>query len=293
MSCVHCQVKKNFEERHATIKNIASADLEKTKYQFLDKSSTTCKDSAHILLFERCASLVERQSKDITEIKRTLDDEFNKIENEYESQEIWTGLLTIVFLVFTFYSLLKTEEQERQAHDTLRQIKRSERRSRSIIKNIDNDKEAAIQSITDSFTNWKKGKNDDVKNIVNTLFDEKEKELKTEFETWFITFQQEKEEQLTEFDKALDKKAYDRLNDIFDKDIEQKIQNFGEELKRKLDSIDKDAKQQVELFINKLNSQTETFETEPGEVEVQDQGEPNEAENNSNDTTDEKYEIEA
>lgn len=44
------------------------------------------------------------------EIRSLLQLEFNKIQNEYEALEIWAGILTVVFLIFSFYSLFKTEQ---------------------------------------------------------------------------------------------------------------------------------------------------------------------------------------
>ena len=45
--------------------------------------------------------IVEGNIKHQEEVKALLELEFNKIQNEYETQEIWTGILTIVFLIFS------------------------------------------------------------------------------------------------------------------------------------------------------------------------------------------------
>ena len=39
------------------------------------------------------------------EVKSLLELEFNRIQNEFEAIEIWTGVLTVIFLIFSFYSL--------------------------------------------------------------------------------------------------------------------------------------------------------------------------------------------
>lgn len=56
------------------------------------------------------------------EIKSLLELEFNKLQNEYESVEIWTGILTVVFLIFSFYSIFKTEQMESQSREGLKRI---------------------------------------------------------------------------------------------------------------------------------------------------------------------------
>lgn len=56
------------------------------------------------------------------EIKALLELEFSKIQSEYESLEIWAALITIVFLVFSFYSLFKLERIEDQAMNKVKEL---------------------------------------------------------------------------------------------------------------------------------------------------------------------------
>ena len=58
------------------------------------------------------------------EVKSLLELEFNRIQNEFEAIEIWTGILTVIFLIFSFYSLFKTEQLENQSKDELMRIKK-------------------------------------------------------------------------------------------------------------------------------------------------------------------------
>lgn len=57
------------------------------------------------------------------EIKSLLELEFNRIQNEFESLEIWAGVLTVIFLIFSFYSLQKTEQMEHESREGMRRIK--------------------------------------------------------------------------------------------------------------------------------------------------------------------------
>lgn len=54
-----------------------------------------------------------------SETKALLELEFNKIQNEYETLALWAGILTIVFLIFSFYSMFKTEELLKQGKQGL------------------------------------------------------------------------------------------------------------------------------------------------------------------------------
>lgn len=57
------------------------------------------------------------------EVKSMLDLEFNRIQHEFESLEIWAGVLTVIFLIFSFYSLQKTEQMEHESKKGMEKIK--------------------------------------------------------------------------------------------------------------------------------------------------------------------------
>ena len=62
-----------------------------------------------------------------SDTKAMLELEMSKIQNEHETLGIWAGILTIVFLIFSFYSLFKTDDmvkQGREGLDKLNQLKR-------------------------------------------------------------------------------------------------------------------------------------------------------------------------
>ena len=56
------------------------------------------------------------------EIKSLLQLEFNKMQNEYEALEIWAAILTVVFLIFSFYSFFKTEKLEEDGRQSISRI---------------------------------------------------------------------------------------------------------------------------------------------------------------------------
>ena len=60
------------------------------------------------------------QIQNDTKIQLTL--EFNKLQNEYYTLQLWGGILTIVFLIFTFYSLFKTDDLVKQGRDGLEKL---------------------------------------------------------------------------------------------------------------------------------------------------------------------------
>lgn len=48
---------------------------------------------------------------------------FNRIQHEYTVLALWAGILTIVFLIFSFYSLYKTDDIVKQGKESLKEIK--------------------------------------------------------------------------------------------------------------------------------------------------------------------------
>ena len=55
--------------------------------------------------------------------ERLLELEFAKIQHEYEVLNLWCALLTIVFLIFSFFSIFKTNEMTRQGEEALQQLR--------------------------------------------------------------------------------------------------------------------------------------------------------------------------
>lgn len=62
------------------------------------------------------AESMYQETKDLLEI------EFAKIQHETESLQIWCGILTVVFLIFSFYSLFKTDELVQQGRDGVKEL---------------------------------------------------------------------------------------------------------------------------------------------------------------------------
>ena len=81
------------------------------------------------------------------EVKSLLDLEFNRIQNEFEAIEIWTGILTVIFLIFSFYSLFKTEQLENQSKDELSRIKRLSEDGRQKLSTFETDSAEKLKSL--------------------------------------------------------------------------------------------------------------------------------------------------
>lgn len=61
-------------------------------------------------------------------IANLLESELSKIQNEYEVLNLWCALLTVVFLIFSFFSIFKANEMANQGEDVLRDMRNTEDR---------------------------------------------------------------------------------------------------------------------------------------------------------------------
>ncbi len=59
---------------------------------------------------------IQNGTRDLLELQ------YAKIQHEYESIQIWYGILTVIFLVFSFYSLYKVDDIVKQGKDGLKDL---------------------------------------------------------------------------------------------------------------------------------------------------------------------------
>ena len=133
-----------------------------------------------------------RLARTSNETKILLELEFNRIQHEFNIIALWAGILTIVFLIFSFYSIFKTDDLMKQAKEHHDEIKRLRDMTTT---DVDALKTKTEEDIKILITNISKEHNDTLKqsetklqNIIN-----KYQDLKP----------QSTSEQLTDLDKLL------------------------------------------------------------------------------------------
>lgn len=174
------------------------------------------------------------------EVKALLELQFNKIQNEYETQEIWTGILTIVFLIFSFYSLFKSEEMERQGKVALHSIEESEKGAKKALGSIEADKTTKLNEIKDDYDKWIKKEEEKVAQNVGEVQSNLSNQITSEINT--ITEKLET--------------VYRNSTTQYQETLKQKTNTFIEELQK--DNIEK-----ISLFIKTLE------EKNAGEIQTQ------------------------
>lgn len=97
-----------------------------------------------------------------------LDAHLDKIEHEYNNITLWAAVLTILFLVFSFYSIFKMDELVQQGSTGLRDIRRLKEKGERTIVSI---KKAGERSLIESKSELSKFINDQ-QQIVSKTIDE-------------------------------------------------------------------------------------------------------------------------
>lgn len=88
------------------------------------------------------------------ETKALLELEFNKIQNEYETLALWAGILTVVFLIFSFYSMFKTDELLQQGKNGLKELNEIKERGEACVFEFQVKSDKSIQKCQIDFVSF-------------------------------------------------------------------------------------------------------------------------------------------
>lgn len=122
------------------------------------------------------------------EVKTLLELEFNRVQNEFEALEIWAGILTVIFLIFSFYSLFKTEQLENQSRDGMAKIRNLNIEGQNKLDLFDSNSKSKLAAIDNSIEDLKNKTTEKLNEIIKkglkgsvSEFDTTAKELLTKY----------------------------------------------------------------------------------------------------------------
>ena len=78
--------------------------------------------------------------------KTMIDLHLNKVEHEYSNITMWGAILTILFLVFSFYSIYKMDELIQQGNEGVKEIKRVKREGERVVEKLEIEGNALIEN---------------------------------------------------------------------------------------------------------------------------------------------------
>lgn len=142
--------------------------------------------------FDESSLVAAKAAAMFQETKDLLEMQFAKIRQESESLQIWIGILTLVFLVFSFYSFFKVDEIMRQGRDGLNElivlkdrgdnkINQFEEKSKDVLDKAIADKNIIMKDIAEHIKLEEKKFDDLISNAIVEL-DKKYQVLSSELE---------------------------------------------------------------------------------------------------------------
>ena len=85
---------------------------------------------------------IQNGTRDLLELQ------YAKIQHEYESIQIWYGILTVIFLIFSFYSLYKVDDIIRQGKDGLKDLDNIKEQGDKKIKSFGEEGDKKLNAFT-------------------------------------------------------------------------------------------------------------------------------------------------
>ncbi len=79
--------------------------------------------------------------------KTMIDLHLNKIEHEYSNITMWAAVLTIIFLVFSFYSIFKMDELIQQGNDGVKEIRQLKTQGEKTIEDLNTNGNNLLEDI--------------------------------------------------------------------------------------------------------------------------------------------------
>lgn len=182
----------------------------------------------------------------VMEVRDILDRQLAKIQQEYETLEVWCGIITVVFLIFSFYSLFKVEDIVNQGKSGLKELEvMSEKGNGKINDFIKETQTKTAQTILAAANKM---------NVQKAEFIEAAtEEAKSKIDEVSKSFEQT----MSSYISTVDTKAGD-----FDLSLNDKYKEFEQKYTQYRDSLD-DLKKNVDVLKMKLDSLAGSVEVIP------------------------------
>ena len=183
-------------------------------------------DSLHKLYDEKLLrdSLRLNTEREILEgqTKTMIELHLNKIEHEYSNITMWGAVLTILFLVFSFYSIYKMDELIQQGNEGVQEIKNLRKEGKQDLNQLEKEKKEIVNNIQGQLK-------ESVTAMSNT-----QKETERQFQDAVGNLNSAKDGLITESRGMLEyyKKQFDSILKMNNDNLEQKQQEFNDLITR-------------------------------------------------------------
>lgn len=177
--------------------------------------------------------LLEGQTKSLVDLH------LNKVDNEYTNITIWAAILTVIFLVFSFFSIMKTEELISQGKEGIQDIKKLKEEGAESVKSIAKEKEKQKKELEEMRLDFLEKYKSDQKNLEKNIeqINKEAVESYKKSESIQMSIQNGYKASLQAF--------YNQYNEIFENKIKD-LDNIIKIIQSRLDDMDKDQSNQNE-----------------------------------------------
>lgn len=194
--------------------------------------------------------LLEGQTKTMLELH------LNKIEHEYSNITMWGAVLTILFLVFSFYSIYKMDELIQQGNEGVKDIKRLKKEGDDSITCVKTENNEQIKKLKEETEKIIKEHREKLEGM-SSNFSAQQNDLYKRANEYLNGLRKNSDEQsqkiLSEYNIILQEqsKAYTQKINEETEGLESKLTSIGEftitlqQVKEKLDSYLNDVKKQI------------------------------------------------
>lgn len=197
-----------------------------------EKYDTKIQRDSILLLAER--QLLENQ------VKTMLDLHLNKVEHEYSNITLWAAVLTILFLVFSFYSIFKMDSLVQQGNEGVREIRRLMESGENAIQSVNEKVNVLINDSEERINALKKDANSELASFINAqqrIVSDTIAEVQKELNETILSAEQTKNNVAS---------SIETINRVREESIAL--------LNEKLSSIEKQYNKAIQTKVNELNS---------------------------------------
>lgn len=191
----------------------------------------------------------------IGQTNKLLELHLNKVEHEYSNITLWAAVLTILFLVFSFYSIFKMDELVQQGHAGVRDIRKLTDEGEHTIKNIKSTGDALLsdnKQQLNAFIN-------DTRQLINQATENANKKVNERIDT---------------INEAI-KKAYLSIEDI-NNIKEQSTELYTQQLVKTNSDYDLKINEKIQLLDTYIESFKALMEEKGIQSQVKEEGKKNE-----------------
>ena len=169
--------------------------------------------------------------------KTMIDLHLNKIEHEYSNITMWAAILTILFLVFSFYSIFKMDELIQQGNEGVKDIKQ-----------LKCDGEKEVEKLKNTTTELI----ENTEATVNTFIQKQQERIN---DTFLVVM--EKSDKIEQLSSNL-MRNFDEQRQVLDKEFQRISKEYEERIKLLLNEKNRQF-QDVNDQMSKLITQTSTY----------------------------------